>query len=293
MPTDLVTRGLAEVEVRSIDEKTRSAEFVIATQRGVDMGYGDPEHLLMSGVDLTRYAKNPVVLDSHKYYEGLGAVVGGAREMPRADGRFLVSRIHFADTARGEDAWKLVKGGFLRTTSIGYVVTQELHVGEGEEWEDPADKEFKVKGSAIVGLKWKLYEISMAPLPADEDACLRARQRRETMADDAPKVPAVPATPVAPAPVPEELPEVRAEKIRAATIRAIAPEKLRGLADRLVLEGKPLEEARIALLAALAQGAPPVGTPDGPRKADAKEPEIRDVKDIPLETLKRCLTGSI
>ena len=292
-----MNRGVAETEIRSLDEKTRSAEFVIATQRGVDMGGGAPEHLIVKGVDLSRFAKNPMVLDAHDYWGGTRAVVGRS-DMPHVEGSHLVARIYFADTVRGEEAWKLVRGGFLRTTSVGYV-PHVTTIEEGKEWAGPDG--FVVKGPARVAEKWKLYEISMAPLPADEDVCMRARGRKgeEIMADpiDQETVRKLPeaAPPPAERDIPEEL-RARIEKALVETIRAIAPPALMGLADRLVLEGKTLEEARSALLVAYAASMPPVGTPEVPGIAPPATPGAADraseeLKNVPAEALIRCLAG--
>ncbi|MFH1569786.1 MAG: HK97 family phage prohead protease, partial [Gemmatimonadota bacterium] len=172
MPDEcLCTRGLLEgVEIRAVNEEERSAEFVAATENGVSTGYGPREHLRVRGADLKRYARNSVILDSHNR-DQVDAVIG--RGEARKAGRELVVKAIFASTPRAETAWQLVKGGFIRAVSVGFI-PDRASIRELAEGETDGEGEGLITGPARVIRKWELYEISLVPVPADADALRRA-----------------------------------------------------------------------------------------------------------------------
>ncbi|HBP17039.1 MAG TPA: hypothetical protein DEA08_04485 [Planctomycetes bacterium] len=103
------------------DTEARVAEFVAATEAPVDTVYGR-EVLRMSGCDMSRYARNPVVLDSHRR-ESIEDVIGSGDV--RVEGGQLIVRVHYLDDADGEKAWRKVKAGALRAVSIGYAIATD------------------------------------------------------------------------------------------------------------------------------------------------------------------------
>jgi len=158
------------VQLRGIDEATHTADFVAATERPVAVGPWEPEALRMGGVNLTRYRKNPVLLDSHDR-TSLASVVGKV-DVSVKD-RKLIARCTYAPTERGKMAWELVRGGFVNALSIGYQVDRSSvrHLREGET---DGEGDALVRGPATVVNRWTLLEISTVPVPADEDAVRRS-----------------------------------------------------------------------------------------------------------------------
>lgn len=168
-PAGLQRRDLADVAVRSLDEKTRTATFVAATEVGVRTWEGR-EHLRMAGARLTRFKANPVVLDGHDRSQ-VGAIVG--RADVKVEGRELLAIVTFADTARAETAWQLVRGGFLRAVSVGFIPNRERTV-ELRDGETDGVGESMITGPAKVVKEWELFEISVVPVPADAGALARS-----------------------------------------------------------------------------------------------------------------------
>ena len=152
------------LQIRGIDTDKRTAGFIAATETAVDMGWGLRESLRMDGLDLTRFEKNPVLLDSHNMWEA-SAVIGEAPV--RVKDGLLLAEARFAETDRADDIWRLVRDGFLRTVSIGYDVRKHLELAEGAEDGD-------IRGPAVIATDWELFEVSMVPIPADEDAVRRS-----------------------------------------------------------------------------------------------------------------------
>lgn len=169
--SERVLRAELEVEVRSIDREKRQATFVASTERAVPMWDG-PEVLRAAGVDLKRFKRNPVLLDSHDR-STIEAVLGSAEVW--VEGRKLLSRNTYATTPRGEIAWQLVQAGHVRAMSIGYLPdpakVKRLLAGETDGREEDGSL---VTGPATVVNRWTLTEVSNVPIPADQDAVRRA-----------------------------------------------------------------------------------------------------------------------
>lgn len=299
----------AEMEFRSLDEQSRSASYVASTERAVNVGWGAPEVLRMTGARLQRFRKNPVVLDTHNRFD-LGSVIG--RADVKVQGRELHATITYANTERGNLAWSLVKDGMVRAVSIGYSVNPQ-RVTRLREGETDGEGDSLVTGPANVVREWTLLEVSNVPIPADEDAVRRsfyeAIPEEGTMASNisltaamgergeaqTPAPTPAPAAPVVKAPAPvAEIEEERAARALEATKRAvlaICPRGLEGFAEGLVLEGKSLEECRKALLAERARTLAPVGTPEPP-KVEAETTANRGEKPLPADVTDDVIVRS-
>ena len=282
--SDMCVRGLFDtIEVREVDNDSRTATFVAATENGVDTLMGR-EYLRMSGGDFGRYRRNPVVLDTHNRYEA-GAVIGRARISTK--NRELIAEVTFADTERAEEVWQLVRTGFLKALSIGFLPHDVQRVEEGESSGTGANR---IEGPARIVKKWELYEISVVPVPADAESLRRsflhgeeptvlsevrslvralnrvfeeisdmskseketapAAQKTKTDADDAQEKETRTVVSI----------EERELEVRRRDILAIAPESMRGLAEQCILEGLSLEDARKRMLEEHAKLATPAGT---------------------------------
>lgn len=161
-----ILRSTLNVKIREINEEERYADFVAATEKPVTVGPGDPEVLRMKGCDLSRFERNPVLLDTHQR-TGLDKVIGHADVA--VEGKFMAARCYYADNDAGENAWRLVKGGHVRSLSIGYAVDKDS-VRKLRRGEVDGD----TKGPAVIANKWTLLEVSTVPIPADEEAVRRS-----------------------------------------------------------------------------------------------------------------------
>jgi len=99
--------------------------------------------------DLKFFKKNPVYLDSHNY-DSIEHIIGRISSVKVKDGA-LQGDIEFAlDNPKGLLAFKLADGGFLNTSSVGFI-----------------PKEFGEEGEI---LKSELLEISAVSVPANPEA---------------------------------------------------------------------------------------------------------------------------
>lgn len=111
------------------------------------------------GMDDSDYAKNPVVLLNHSAY---GLPIGTSAWRKR-EGNGIVAKTIFADTAEGNDIYKLYKDGMMKAWSIGfYVKSYEA------AWDDD-DVPYDMKIT-----KWELLEYSAVTIPANPEALTNA-----------------------------------------------------------------------------------------------------------------------
>lgn len=303
---DTITRAAFEdVEVRAIDEDSRSAEFVAATENGVETFFGR-EYLRMSGLNAERYRKNPVVLDSHNRFEA-SAVIG--RATIKTKNRQLVATVTFAETERAETVWQLVVGRFVKALSVGFRATEVQNIDEGETSGAGANR---VEGPARVVKKWELFEISVVPVPADADSVgriaggvnvdaladalsRRAGKRETEMPDDKKAAEVEPKAEDTPKPEERQAetttaaPQPTDAELHRRDVMAICPRGHEQLAERCILEGKSLDETKQVLLDAMGDGTKPVGTTE-PAKDDETRAE-NDGEDKPDDDLEKMSDG--
>ena len=106
------------------------------------------EVVSMDGWDLTFYKMNPVVLWAHDYTAQPIGVCTQIGVETIAGKQCLVAEGKFAPTEEGQQIRALYDGGFLKTTSVGFIV-----------------KEFDQENGTIT--KQELLEFSFVPVPAN------------------------------------------------------------------------------------------------------------------------------
>lgn len=145
-----------EVQVKDVDPNTGMHDigFVISTD-SVDR---EGDIIAVDGWDLEQYRANPVVLWAHDYRT---PPVGKSIDVGIRDGK-LVSIDRFTPediNPFGAMIYRMVKGGFLKATSVGFSPT---------EWtynEDHRGFDF---------IRTELLEHSVVPVPANPDALVMA-----------------------------------------------------------------------------------------------------------------------
>ena len=158
------------VRSETLDLEARTIETVIATETPVLMPDYDrwemvPEVLLSSGVIFPSSRQVPF-LDSHNRYSTEDQL-GSTRQI-RVEGNEVRGVLHFSTTA--EKQWTQVREGHSTDVSAGYQVLQKTFV--------PRNTKQTIQGREYTGpvnvvTKWKLREVSLTPIGADEQAKLR------------------------------------------------------------------------------------------------------------------------
>lgn len=142
----------------------------------------DAEVLVPNGVILDEFLKAPQVLECHDYHKP----PIGKDEWIRADEYGLKAKTVYAPTERGKEYWTLRKGGFLNTSSVGFVPVSWVEKGEpdfdikamelAKKWPEFAEQQGEVQR---ITTKWLLLEHSDVPVPCNRNALTLAVAKGE------------------------------------------------------------------------------------------------------------------
>lgn len=110
------------------------------------------------GWQLENFRANPVIPDCHDY-SSIAKILGRAQSVEVKDGQ-LVNRVEFClDNPLGNMAWKMCRGGFIKSQSVGFMPI-EWKNGVGR---DEPDRTY---------VKCELMEISLVVVPANPGATI-------------------------------------------------------------------------------------------------------------------------
>ena len=143
-------------KIRSLDEETRQAEFIISTDQVDRCG-----EVVAQDWDLENYKANPIVLFGHDPSTAEN-VVGKCLEITTEEDDGVnktKATVQFASEGTSNTAdtvWKLIKQDILRTVSVGFIP----HAYENEEKDD----------EPTVLKNNELLEFSIVPIPANPNA---------------------------------------------------------------------------------------------------------------------------
>lgn len=128
--------------------------------------------ILPRGINTENYRKNPVFLWGHDGYGGLmggpslDSIIGRTISYSVTDDGFD-HEVEFADTESADKALRLVKGGFLNATSIGFSpIEGRWHEEKSASANTPP---------VIVFDEVELLEVSLVPIPSNPNAQALAR----------------------------------------------------------------------------------------------------------------------
>ena len=167
-----VKRASVSNDAADFEDGERAAIKYIST-RTVDRY---KEVLVPSGAILKQYKQNPIVLWAHDYSQP----PIGKSEWVKVDDYGIKSKTVYAETERAEEIWQLVKGGFIKTSSVGFIPIESTYKGMtgwdalvqkyNAEWSTDLEKD----GVRYITTKWALLEYSDVPVPCNPDALVVA-----------------------------------------------------------------------------------------------------------------------
>ena len=172
-------QGTADTNYRSLsvraatfDEETRSVEAVISTEQPVDMpDWGRqamvPEVLVPSGAEYPSNRQVPF-LDSHQR-RSVKDQLGSAREI-KVNGSEITAKLVFRKSKESDDALGGVRDGHITDVSVGYDVLKRQYIEAGAK-KTIGNRTYE--GPLNVVTKWRLREVSLTPIGADDQAKLR------------------------------------------------------------------------------------------------------------------------
>jgi hypothetical protein len=166
---DMAYRSL-EVRASTLNVDARTIEATVSTETPVLMpdwqrGEMVPEVLQSKGAIIPDSRQVPF-LDSHNRGR-VADQLGSARDIGTKYNN-LTARLHFSEAASSE--FTKVREGHVTDVSAGYEVLKRVYVGKGET-RDVNGKSYT--GPVNVVTKWRLREVSLTPIGADQQAKLR------------------------------------------------------------------------------------------------------------------------
>jgi len=159
-----------EVRSSSIDTANRTIDCDVSTENPVMMPDFSrmemvPEILVTKGAVLPDSKQVPF-LDSHQR-GSVANQLGSARDVQTKYNR-LTARLHFSTAADNE--FTKVREGHVTDVSAGYQILKKTYVPAGEK-KSIMGRDYA--GPANVVTKWRLREVSLTPIGADDQAKLR------------------------------------------------------------------------------------------------------------------------
>lgn len=161
---------IREAVIRALSDKNktdRTAEFVISDE--TPDSYGTV--FKISGWDLKRYEKNPVVFYAHRSYSDNPDMLIGTSEV-RVDGNQLIAVVRFESAeinSVAEKVWQKIQAGTLRMASIG-ANPKKGHWG---------DEKLGENRDLIYFDEQELLEWSIVPIGSNPEALKRESQTIE------------------------------------------------------------------------------------------------------------------
>lgn len=150
----------------SLDEDARAVTMLISREV-VDR---DNEMVILRGIDLGPFRKNPVVLFMHDP----STVIGKAETITirKRGGRHeMIGKVIFAETDTAEEVFQLVKGGFLSGASLA-LSNRSLEIRHVTPQDIRKNPELAEAERIIV--KGELIEFSVVSIPANQEALATA-----------------------------------------------------------------------------------------------------------------------
>ena len=149
------------------DEETRTITASVTTTQ-VDH---DGDIVNPMGMDLNVFMKNPVIMWSHNYSI---PPVGKAKEISvNKDG--IEMKMEIAQTDMAEECWQLLKGGFLRACSVGFIARKWAIKGTKEFTEFVKEKGLSVGDTCErIITEAVLLENSLCAIPCNPSALVTA-----------------------------------------------------------------------------------------------------------------------
>ena len=131
----------------------------------------DGEVLIPQGMNSKEFEKNPILFYHHNYETPIGTVKNLRREDEAVYGElnFAKRPEKFEGDFFPEFVEALVRQGIVKGVSVGFIPETN-----GARMASKADRKRYGHGIKRVYNKWKLLEVSVAPLPANQDALVQA-----------------------------------------------------------------------------------------------------------------------
>lgn len=153
---EVIRKYFVPDQVKFAKDESRQVTFVISTA-AIDR---EGDTIAVEGWDVENYLKNPVVLWAHRYDQ---LPVAKAVSVVKSSGQ-LKATAEFPEPGinpLADTVFEMLRGGFLRATSVGFRPKKSVHNEERPGW-------------AMDFIEQELLEFSVVPVPANPEALMDA-----------------------------------------------------------------------------------------------------------------------
>lgn len=130
----------------------------------------DNEVIDPKGIDIESYMQNPVVLWDHQHSD---APIGKIVQIEKTS-KEVFAKIKMASTQKAEEVWQLIKGGFIKACSIGFIATDHLERGTQKFIEKARELGADMERTVRIITECELIENSMVSLACNRAALITA-----------------------------------------------------------------------------------------------------------------------
>jgi hypothetical protein len=122
-------RGGLNCDVKAVEGDAPVMDF-IASDETLDRY---DEVVKIDGWELDNFRKNPVIPDCHDY-SSIVKILGRSPSLEIKDGK-LINRVEFCvENPLGNLAYKMARGGFIKSESVGFIPIEWTYGGKGEPY---------------------------------------------------------------------------------------------------------------------------------------------------------------
>ena len=154
----------------SINIKDGEARTFIASVTTTDLDH-EGDIIIPEGINLSVFNKNPVIQWAHNYSL---PPIGKAKEI-LIEKDCILMKIEMAETALASECWELIRGGYLKACSIGFIIKKAIIRGSKEFDSYITEKSMKIsKDCNRIITEYTLLENSLCPVPCNPLALIQA-----------------------------------------------------------------------------------------------------------------------
>lgn len=175
---------ISSAPLELVEGERAAIQYITTIDKDSDNEIIDPV-----GVNYSRFSANPVVLVDHCW--SAEKIVGNALDISVDPNYGVRAKTTFAETPLANDIWSLVKGGFLRSTSVGFAPLSWISSNDPDWAEIVQDyaKRWNVGLEHFAGVE-RIYtqilllEFSEVAIPANPEALTVAVAKSMDLSDD-------------------------------------------------------------------------------------------------------------
>ena len=156
------------IEIKETDDEKREI-IAVGSSEKIDR---DGDVVVVDGIDLKNYKKNPLFVWAHRGGDTPENVLGQGAKVWK-DGKKLMFKLSFLDmdiNPRADMVYKMYKAKALRAFSIGF----------SPDWKEA---EYNEKSGGYKFNKTELFEISAVPVPANPFALIQSKEMKQMIED--------------------------------------------------------------------------------------------------------------